>query len=121
MRATGKSMRNARQLRRALSPPEAKLWKLLRGSPAGIRFRRQYAVEPYVADFYCAAAKLVIEVDGAIHDYRVEHDEKRDKYLESLGLSVVRISGSEVMKDVAAVADSLLALCRAGPSTTQLR
>ena len=121
MRATGKSMRAAKRLRRALTPPEAKLWQWLRGSPAGVRFRRQYPVGPFVADFYCPAAKLVIEVDGAIHDYCTERDEKRDDYLRRLGLNILRVSGAEVMTDAVAVADGIIALCKAGPSTTQLR
>src|SRR5688572_31153061 len=82
MQATGNSMRVARQQRRSMSPPEVKLWALLR-SPAGIRFRRQYSIGPYVADFYCPAAKLVIEVDGLVHDFvaAIERDERRDAHI----------------------------------------
>src|SRR5690349_2882591 len=57
MRATGRSMRVSRQQRRNMSLPEVKLWGLLRRSPGGVKFKRQYAVGPYVADFYCPAAK----------------------------------------------------------------
>ena len=66
MRATRKSMRNAKQQRRNMSLPEVKLWALLRRSPGGVGFRRQHPVGPYVADCYCHAAKLVIEIDGLI-------------------------------------------------------
>jgi len=119
MRATGRSMQAAREQRRAMSPPELKLWTLLRRSPGGVRFRRQHAVGPYVADFYCPAAKLVIEIDGQIHDFTVTRDKRRDEYMRSLGLSVLRIPAVEVMADARSVADALIEIC--GPSTTQLR
>lgn len=121
MRATGKSMRIARQQRRAMTPPEVKLWALLRRSPAGIRFRRQHPIGPYVADFYCPGAKLVIEIDGLIHDFpqTVGRDAVRDEYMRGIGLQVLRIAATDVLADPTAVADGLVQLC--GPSTTQLR
>jgi very-short-patch-repair endonuclease len=115
-------MQNARQQRRAMSPPEVMLWALLRRSPAGIRFRRQHPIGPYVADFYCAAAKLVIEVDGPVHDFvgPAVRDQVRDGYMRELGLKVVRIPAADVFRDVTAVAGSLIAMCGdvVGPSTT---
>jgi very-short-patch-repair endonuclease len=119
MRATKNSMRNAKRQRRNMTAPEVKLWALLRRSPGGVSFRRQHPVGPYVADFYCAAAKLVIEVDGLIHDYTAERDQRRDEYMRSLGLHILRVPASEVMRDAASVADGLVQLC--GPSTTRLR
>jgi very-short-patch-repair endonuclease len=108
-----------------MSLPEVKLWALLRRSPSGIRFRRQHPVGPYVADFYCPAAKLIIEIDGISHDLgdRPALDLRRDNYVRQLGLSVLRIPAADVLNDVTAVADGLIALCReaVGPSTTQLR
>ena len=92
---------------------------MLRRSPNGIKFRRQHPIGPYVADFYCPAAKLVIEIDGLIHDFTVVRDDVRDRYIEDLGLRITRVPASEVMADAPAVADGLLRLC--GPSTTQLR
>jgi very-short-patch-repair endonuclease len=112
-------MRNAKQQRRNMSPPEVRLWALLRRSPSGVSFRRQHPVGPYVADFYCPAAKLVIEIDGQIHDYTVDRDEARDDYMCGLGLRILRIPPPEVMADAMCVADGLVRLC--GPSTTQLR
>lgn len=123
MRATGKSMRIARQQRRAMSPPEVKIWAQLRRSPAGIRFRRQHPIGPYVADFYCPAAKLVIEIDGSVHDFAApaERDLRRDAYLRGLGLAIVRIPAVEIFRDSTAVADAILSHCAGllGPSTTQ--
>jgi very-short-patch-repair endonuclease len=125
VKATRDSMRASRRLRRRLSPPEIKLWQILKGSPAGIRFRRQYAVGPYVADFYCPAAKLVIEVDGLVHDFfgPASRDDRRDEYIRGLGLKIIRIPASEIFADATSVADALIAMCAdaSGPSTTQLR
>ena len=80
MKATANAMKASKRLRRNMTPPEALLWQLLRRSPAGIRFRRQYAIGPYVADFYCPAVKLVIEIDGQVHgvERQAQHDARRD-------------------------------------------
>jgi very-short-patch-repair endonuclease len=110
-------MQNARRQRRAMSPPEVRLWALLRRSPGGLGFRRQHPIGPYVADFYCPAAKLVIEIDGQIHGYTIERDNKRNEYMQELGLRVFRIPASDVLADAQSVADGVIRLC--GPSTTQ--
>ena len=102
-----------------MSPPEVKLRALLRRSRGGVRFRRQHPIGPYVADFYCPAAKLVIEVDGMIHDFTLGPDASRDEYMRALGLTVLRIPAADIMADALSVADGLVRLC--GPSTTQLR
>jgi len=102
-----------------MSPPEVKLWALLRRSPAGIRFRRHHPIGPYVADFYCPAARTVIEIDGLIHDFTVEHDQRRDAYMQRLDLRIVRIPARDVLDDAVSVADGLVRLC--GPSTARLR
>jgi very-short-patch-repair endonuclease len=105
-----------------MTPPEVRLCNRLRRSPSSIRFRRQYAIGPYVADFYCPAAKLVIEVDGLAHDFAgpAERDERRTAYMRSLGVNVLRIPAADVFADVDAVADGLIAMCAdwIGPSTT---
>jgi very-short-patch-repair endonuclease len=104
-----------------MSPPEVRLWALLRRSPAGVRFRRQHPIGPYVADFYCPAAKLVIEIDGMVHDFQTSfmRDQARDQFLHKLGLQVIRVTAADVLANPQAVADGLVRLC--GPSTTQLR
>jgi very-short-patch-repair endonuclease len=113
-------MASARRLRRQLSLPEILLWRLLRLSRRELRFRKQHAIGPFVADFYCPAAKMVIEIDGATHDQRQGDDGRRDAYMTSLGLRVVRISASDLLADPEAVADGIYRLCEnlAGPSTT---
>jgi very-short-patch-repair endonuclease len=98
------------------------LWRLLRVNRRELRFRKQHAIGPFVADFYCPAAKMVIEVDGATHDWRQDVDDRRDAYMRSLGLGVTRIAAADVLADPEAVADGIYRLCEAsvgGPSTTQ--
>ena len=115
-------MAAARRMRRELSLPEMLLWRSLRVSRRELRFRKQHAIGPYVADFYCPAAKMVIEVDGATHDHSQDADRNRDAYMASLGLRVIRIAASDVLADPEAVADGIYRLCEAsvaGPSTTQ--
>ncbi len=105
----------ARKLRRTMSSPEVLLWQRLRGSPDGIRFRRQHPVGPYVVDFYCSAARLVIEVDGAIHDDRARAaaDVMREAFLVAQGLQVIRLSAADVLRDVDGIASEVLALAGA--------
>jgi very-short-patch-repair endonuclease len=88
-----------KRLRRALTPAEAALWNLLGQSKLhGRKFRRQHSIGPYVVDFYCVQERLVIELDGAAHDSerRVDYDRDRTKFLEKLGLRIVRIENREV-------------------------
>jgi very-short-patch-repair endonuclease len=114
-------MNAARRLRRQFSLPEMLLWRLLRITRRELRFRKQHPIGPFVADFYCAAAKVVIEIDGAAHDRRQSEDGRRDAYMRALGLSVIRIAAADVLADPEGVADGIYRLCEeaAGPSTTQ--
>ena len=66
----------------------------------GLKFRRQHPFGPYIADFYCAALQLVIEVDGRTHIGRAEADERRTRYLEKRGLRVLRFTNDDVIRDV---------------------
>jgi len=113
MKATARAMKASRELRRRMSKPEVLLWQLLRRSPAGARFRRQYAIGPYIADFYCPTAKLVIEIDGQIHDFdgQAQHDAARDKVIAGYGVCIQRIAARDVLKDPAAVASALVEMC----------
>ena len=94
-----------------MSLPEILLWQRLRGSPEGLAFRKQHPIDPYVADFYCAAAKLVIELDGAAHDRgdRPKRDEARDAFLEAKGYRILRIAAQDVLKDPGRVAQAIVA------------
>ena len=111
MAATDKAYKNARRLRRELSLPERLLWVRLRG--AEVRFRRQHPVGNYILDFYCASAKLAIEVDGFAHDTgnRPQRDDARTQWLNGEGVEVLRIAAKDVLADPDAVADAILRLC----------
>jgi very-short-patch-repair endonuclease len=79
-----------------------------------IKFRRQHPVGPYILDFYCAAAKLAIEIDGAVHNEpkQIAHDRRRTAWLHERGVRVVRLSAVSVMTDQAAVVDFIYDVVR---------
>lgn len=105
-----RTVRRARQLRKAMSRPEALLWGVLKGSPLGQRFRRQHPVGPYVLDFFPARSNLAIEIDGLAHDMgdRPERDAARDAWLAAHRIDTLRIAAAAVLRDAAAVADAIL-------------
>jgi very-short-patch-repair endonuclease len=92
----------ARALRREMSLPEGLLWQVLRTRPGDLKFRHQHPFDRSTADFYCAAARLVIEVDGDSHSMgrRPEDDRRRDAWLRSLGIKVLRFDAADVFRDV---------------------
>ena len=86
-----------RKLRRESTPAEVKLWQALRGRRlADAKFRRQVWIGPYIADFFCLEAGLVIELDGSQHAEQADYDERRSAYLAGKGLRVLRIWNNEV-------------------------
>ena len=99
----------ARKHRRNMSLPEVLLWQQLKLRPNELRFRKQHPVKPYMADFYCAAAKLIIEIDGFAHELggRPKRDRERDAFFAAKGFKVVRIPASEVLTDAPDVAERL--------------
>ena len=103
---------NARELRRNMTPQELKLWyQFLRPYP--LKFYKQRIIDSYIVDFYCAAARLVIEIDGSQHFEPEERakDEARTAYLNGLGLQVVRFSNYDVdahFESVCATIDGLI-------------
>ena len=101
----------ARRARREMSLPEVLLWQRLKGSPQGLAFRKQHPIGAYRADFYCAAARLVIEVDGSAHDMgdRPQRDIGRTDWLEGAGYRVLRIMAAEVLKNADEAAQSVVA------------
>ncbi len=91
----------AREFRRAMTPAEAVLWKHLRAHQFGdLHFRRQQVIDGFVADFFCHAARLVIEVDGAIHETTADYDAERDRILAVHGLRVLRFSNQRIFNDL---------------------
>jgi len=112
----------ARMLRRKLTLPEVLLWQQLRQRPAGFKFRKQHPATPYILDFYCHEAKLIVEVDGIAHDMgdRPARDEARDAHFRSLGFRIIRIPAADVLHNPAAVAQSLAQFCAANPPPSAL-
>jgi len=112
----------ARALRRTPSLPEVLLWQALRQRPGDIKFRHQHPLGAYTVDFYCAAAKLVIEIDGESHGMgnRPARDARRDAWLEEQGLRVVRFIARDVLKDLESVVTAILLAIRQGPPHRQM-
>jgi len=101
-RASVAMQMRARQLRRDMTPAEKKLWYHLRDNQLGVQFRKQHAVGPYIVDFFCAKAKLVIEVDGDGHGEpdQIVYDTKRTQWLnEQKHYRVVRFWNSDVLNN----------------------
>jgi very-short-patch-repair endonuclease len=98
----------ARQLRRAMTEAEDRLWQELRGRKlAGLKFRRQVPIGPYVADFLCADALLIVEIDGSQHAESAT-DVARTKFLNAKGFRVLRFWNDEVVREVDAVCDTII-------------
>ncbi|CAN7470864.1 DUF559 domain-containing protein [Phenylobacterium sp. LjRoot225] len=107
MQAPESTQKLAKTLRRTMSLPEVLLWReLKRSAGPGPQFRKQHPFGPYVLDFYCARARLCIEVDGYAHgtEDRPERDDRRDLYLEREEIHVVRLGAKAVLEDPHAVA-----------------
>ena len=101
-------MVSARALRKNPTDAERRLWACLRHKQVdGFRFRRQAPIGPYVVDFVCFSAKLVVEVDGGHHALRPERDAKRTSWLENEGFRVNRFWNSEVLKNTEGVAEAI--------------
>ena len=93
---------------------EALLWFELKGRKlAGYKFRRQAPIGPHVADFYAPAARLVVEIDGPVHDQRVAADEVRTRYLEARGCRVIRFRADDAALRMEYVLEVILGACRA--------
>lgn len=96
---------HARELRSRQTEAESLLWYVLRARRlCGLKFRRQYPIDSFVADFACVEKKLVVEIDGGYHDYVEEQDASRQKQIEAAGWTVIRFSNEDVKRDVEAVA-----------------
>jgi len=99
---------NARKLRNNPTPMELRLWGVLRKKALdGYKFRRQAPIGPFIVDFYCPSAGLVIEVDGSGHIDTEYYDSVRTKYIESYGNVVIRFTNDEVKYQLDAVVEAI--------------
>ncbi len=95
--------KRAEDLRKFCTWEEEIMWGCLSGNKLGVKFRRQHPLLFYIADFYCHQLKLVIEIDGSIHnkkDVKI-NDAIRQKEIEELGISVLRFTNSQVKNEIA--------------------
>lgn len=103
----------ARELRKEMTPAEKVLWERLRNRQlGGFKFRRQAPMGTFIADFYCAEKKLIVEIDGCVHDTQVEYDLFRTETMESLGYRVIRFRNSEIEQDLPRVLSTILQTCQ---------
>jgi very-short-patch-repair endonuclease len=108
------TVKRARKLRKAMSLPEALLWREFQRRPFGLKFRRQHGTGSFIVDFYCSDARLAVEVDGIVHDMgdRPERDEARDAWLREAGIETLHVPASEVLKDVVRTAEAIVNYAR---------
>ena len=100
----------ARRLRRDSTRAESILWDALRaGRLNGLRFRRQHPLGRFVVDFCCPSARLIVELDGPVHDEQAERDAARTAQLEAYGYTVLRFPNADVEQKLAGVLQTILA------------
>ncbi|MEJ5308611.1 MAG: endonuclease domain-containing protein [Anaerolineae bacterium] len=108
------TLSRARELRRASTSAERKLWSALRGKQLlGLKFRRQHPLPPYIVDFYCHEKRLVVELDGGQHNEvaRTAYDLERTAWLQAQGLRVIRFWNHEVETNLTGVLDAIARAC----------
>ena len=104
----------AKTMRSNATDAEYLIWQLLRAKRfMNLKFRRQHVIAPYIVDFYCHELGLVIELDGSQHgtDDAIEYDAERTKFLEALGLTVVRYWNHEVLGRTDVILEHLWHIC----------
>ena len=97
------TFKKAKELRKLETEAEKMLWsRLNKNQLLGLHFRRQHPINKFIADFYCPKIKLVVEVDGSIHDIPeyLAHDIGRSNILNDFGISVIRFSNDQVLEDI---------------------
>ena len=109
-------VQRARRLRAAMTDAEQRLWMRLRGEQMkGFRFRRQVPMGPYVLDFACLKARLVIEVDGGQHAGAIEQDKQRTAWLAAQGFRVLRFWNNDVLRETDGVMERIRLVLLAKP------
>jgi len=92
---------SAQKMSYSMTSAERVLWSRLRANRLqNLHFRRQVAMHGFIADFYCHRARLIVEVDGPIHDKQEEYDDERDQILASNGITILRLTNDEVLSNL---------------------
>jgi very-short-patch-repair endonuclease len=101
---------SARELRQPQTPAEVTLWSHLRSRNLKYKFRRQHPIDSFIIDFYCAEAKLLIEIDGTSHleNEQQEYDQTRTEYLEALSYKVIRFTNNDVRYNIHASVKAII-------------
>jgi very-short-patch-repair endonuclease len=99
----------AKEFRKSATEAEAFLWEALKARKlAGLKFRRQHAIGPFIVDFYCHARRLLIEVDGEVHEQQRDYDEHREIWLRDEGYLVLRFSNEAVMGNTEMILEGIV-------------
>ena len=108
-RVAKEKLQRARELREEMTPAEKILWEELRGNKLGLHFRRQQVIAGFIVDFYCHKARLVIELDGSVHqgDEQKENDIRRDEALAEMGLQTLRFRNGDVIRNLPHILDRI--------------
>ena len=121
-RTTAAIHERAKRLRRQQTPAEIRLWRHLRGKQIhGLKCRRQHPIGRFIVDFYCAAHKLVIELDGDSHADQEAYDRARTEWLEERGYRVIRFTNRQVCNELPAVLEAIVKALEEGEPTSPLR
>lgn len=111
-----KAQQNAIRLRKEMTDAERHLWRHLRlRQMKQCKFRRQYPIGPFVADFACLEQNLIIELDGGQHTERENYDARREQWLQKNGYRVIRFWNDQVLKETDAVLEVIWAALRPHP------
>ncbi len=108
VKKNAKMLPTAKMLRKNMTPQERKLWFVfLRKYP--VKIYKQRIIESFIVDFYCASARLVIEIDGSQHftEQGIEYDKERSAVIEAYGLKVIRFTNYEVDTDFVSVCETI--------------
>jgi very-short-patch-repair endonuclease len=106
----GKKKRKlAKHFRNNMTLPEVLLWNQIKWCQIGFDFNRQFCLGPYIADFYCRKVRLVVEVDGLVHQLKTKADAERDAWLKAHGVHVLRVTAKSVLRNPHAVSQYIRA------------
>jgi very-short-patch-repair endonuclease len=107
-RVNPKKLEAAKSMRSRMTPAERCFWNMVRRNQvAGLQFRRQQVINGFVADFYCNQIRLVVEIDGGIHETQKDYDHLRERLINACGIKVIRFSNEEVINNGSRVLSQL--------------
>jgi len=113
----------AKELRKNMTDSEKVLWMHLKSGIQNFKFRRQHPIGLYVADFFCRKLKLIIEVDGSIHDLEENkiNDKEREKFFTDSGYSIIRFSNTQVHNEIEFILKEINSLIKKELNTTEIK